>query len=89
AWGTPVLLVSSSAPVGRQLQTQLAGPGDDVFHVTRAAGWQLALEALQAQDFAAIILDTQRLDIDPQQALGLLRRVARATPVFNLVSDPA
>ncbi len=88
AWGTPVLLISSSAPVGRQLQTQLAGPGEDVFHVTRAAGWHLALEALQAQDFAAIIVDTQRLDIDPQQALALLRRVARATPVFNLVSDP-
>lgn len=87
AWGTPVLFVSSSAPVGRELQTQLAGPGEDVFHVTRAAGWQLALEALQAQEFAAIILDTQRLDVDAHQARALLRRVARATPVFNLVGD--
>lgn len=83
-WGTSILLVSGQPTAQQELEGRLAGGGESLFQITHAARWQSGLQALENQEFSAILLDTEALDVDPRQALGLLRRVSRGTPVFML-----
>lgn len=87
AWGTPVLFVSTRTSAAHQLEARLGGPGDEVFHITHVPRWQAALEALEAQEFAAVLLDAEALDVDPGRAYALLRKVAKATPAFTVADE--
>lgn len=82
-----VLLVSGAPSLGPRLTAQLAGPGPEVFGVHAVAGWHSALEYLHDHSVGAVLLDAQNLDVDPKQAVSLLRRVARDVPSFTLVHD--
>lgn len=86
AWGTPLLFVSSRPTAARALEARLGGTGDDVFCVTHVPRWQAALEALEAQEFAAVLLDGDALDVDPGRAYTLLRTASPGTPTFTLTA---
>ncbi|ATG72496.1 DNA-binding response regulator [Zobellella denitrificans] len=81
-----ILLVEDDLMLGDGLVDALRAAGYTVDWLTRGLP---ALEALRAEEFAALILDLNLPDIDGQQLLQRLRRAGHGLPVLILTARDA